>query len=136
MGRKLMRVPLDFDYPIGKVWYGYFFVLSFCQDNCDECKKYAEIKKIPINSYGCPDFEAFYNIHLDVEPSEGEGYQLWETTTEGSPSSPVFESLEALCEWCEENATTFGDFTATKEEWRNLLSADLFIVEKGNIGFI
>lgn len=32
------------------------------------------------------------------EPPEGEGYQLWETTSEGSPISPVFETLEALCE--------------------------------------
>ena len=24
MGRELKRVPLDFDYPLHKVWYGYF----------------------------------------------------------------------------------------------------------------
>ncbi len=42
------------------------------------------------------------------DPPKGEGYQLWENTTEGSPSSPVFETLDELCEWAAENATTFG----------------------------
>lgn len=31
MGRELKRVPLDFDYPLHKVWYGYFVDnISFC----------------------------------------------------------------------------------------------------------
>lgn len=33
------------------------------------------------------------------EPPEGEGWQVWETTTEGSPISPVFATREELIEF-------------------------------------
>lgn len=56
------------------------------------------------------------------EPPERDGYQLWENTSEGSPISPVFDSLDELCEWAAENETTFASFTATKEEWKEMLS--------------
>lgn len=58
------------------------------------------------------------------EPPVGEGYQLWENTSEGSPCSPVFETLDLLCEWCEENATTPGGGKASREEWKQMLSGD------------
>lgn len=58
-----------------------------------------------------------------VEPPTGDGFQLWETTSEGSPASPVFETLEALCEWCADNATTFGSAKATAAEWLSMLGA-------------
>jgi hypothetical protein len=57
-----------------------------------------------------------------TEPPKGEGYQLWKTTLIGAPSSPVFDSLDKLCEWCEDNETTFADYKATKEEWKQMLS--------------
>jgi len=63
------------------------------------------------------------------QPPKGEGYQLWETTSEGSPMSPVFETLEELCAWCEENATTFGTNKTTKENWMGMLS-DGMVVHK------
>ena len=73
--------------------------------------------------YGCPKFDEYFKQIKDklkelCEPPKGEGYQLWNTTSEGSPISPVFETLDKLCEWCEVNATTFGKFKATKEEWK------------------
>lgn len=34
-----------------------------------------------------------------VEPPAGEGWQLWETVSEGSPVSPVFPTDEALAGW-------------------------------------
>lgn len=33
------------------------------------------------------------------EPPAGEGYQIWETVSEGSPCSPVFATPEELAEW-------------------------------------
>lgn len=142
MGRELKRVPLDFNYPIGKVWYGYYDkYFNFCHSEysagCEGCKEYAKIKGVKITSCGCPDFEGFYNIpKLDVEPPTGEGFQLWESTTEGSPKSPVFKTLEELCEWCETNATTFASFTATKEEWFTMLNDDTVHHKEGNCIFI
>lgn len=34
-----------------------------------------------------------------TNPPAGEGWQLWETTSEGSPISPVFASADLLAEW-------------------------------------
>jgi hypothetical protein len=59
-----------------------------------------------------------------IDPPKGEGYQLWETTTEGSPQSPVFATLNELAGWCEKKATTFGDSRASKEEWAKMLAED------------
>lgn len=56
------------------------------------------------------------------EPPKGEGYQLWETTTEGSPLSPVFSSLEDLCTWAADNATLYGSEKVSKEIWHKILS--------------
>lgn len=142
MGRELKRVPLDFDYPLGKVWYGYYGqYFNFCHSEysagCDGCKAYAKIKGIPIKEHGCPDFETFYNLpKLDVEPPTGGGYQLWETTSEGSPSSPVFKTLDELCGWCELNATTFASFKASKEEWKQMLDDDFVFHQSGNAIFM
>lgn len=33
------------------------------------------------------------------EPPKGDGWQLWETVSEGSPVSPVFATAEELAEW-------------------------------------
>lgn len=70
------------------------------------------------------------------EPPSGDGYQLWETTSEGSPVSPVFETLDKLCEWCESNATTFADNKVTSGEWKSMLSDGLVCHKEGNRVFI
>lgn len=59
-----------------------------------------------------------------VEPPTGDGYQLWETTSEGSPVTPVFSTLEALCEYAAANCSTFGSSTASAEGWRKMLDED------------
>ena len=143
MGKELKRVPMEFDYPLNKVWYGYYNkYICFCHSEysagCEGCRKYAEIKGIQLLDGGCPDFDKYYGIDISskVEPPEGEGYQLWETTTEGSPVSPVFETLDDLCEWCEDNANTFADYKATKDEWKKMLSNDFVHHQRGNVIFI
>lgn len=55
-----------------------------------------------------------------TEPPEGEGYQMWETVSEGAPISPVFETPEALAEWLADNATHKG---LSKEEWLSVIGA-------------
>ena len=52
------------------------------------------------------------------------GYQLYETTTEGSPVSPVFPSLQELAAWCEDGATVFARFKWTREQWLASFEAD------------
>jgi len=66
----------------------------------------------------------------------GPGYQLWETTSEGSPVSPVFKDLDSLCAWCEKSATTFGSEKTSKEEWKRMLNDDMVCHREGNMIFI
>lgn len=44
--------------------------------------------------------------------------QMYETCTEGTPISPVMETPEELARWLADNdASAFGDMTATYEQW-------------------
>jgi hypothetical protein len=49
-------------------------------------------------------------------PPEGEGYQLWETVSEGSPISPVFAAPEDLATWLVGNARRIDSGT-TYDQW-------------------
>jgi len=40
-----------------------------------------------------------YDDWKNIEPPIGEGWQLWETITEGSPISPVFSDKESFTNW-------------------------------------
>lgn len=125
--RIVKRVPMDFDYPLGKVWYGYDLMeFNTCTSSCENCKEFARLKGIGMETFDCPCYESYFqevreSLKKLCEPPKGDGYQLWETTA-GSPLSPVFKSLDLLCEWCEDNATTYGKYKATKDEWLRLLS--------------
>lgn len=131
MGRELKRVPLNFDWPLNTIWYGYY--CSYCHDNsaggCENCKRFATLKGIGFTEYGCPDFEPY------TGPPKGDGFQLWETTTEGSPVSPVFKTLDELCEWCESNYTVFANIKVSKEQWKEMLDAGFVYGKVGNAIF-
>lgn len=66
-----------------------------------------------------------YDTWTEYEPPTGEGYQLWENTSEGSPQSPVFATLDELCAWCAENASVFAGERATAQRWREMLDDGL-----------
>lgn len=58
----------------------------------------------------------------ETEPPAGDGWQMWETTSEGSPISPVCKTPEALARWLADNkASTFGDSTANYETWLKMI---------------
>lgn len=69
-------------------------------------------------------------------PPAGDGYQLWEDVSEGAPVSPVFKTLDALCSWCERNATTFASYRATKKEWKDMLEGSFVHAKEGNNVFM
>ena len=115
MGREVKRVPLNFDWPIRKIWYGY--LMQTCLEDCESCKHYAKLKNLSFTNYGCPRFE--------VDPPVGGGYQLWEDTSEGSPLTPVFETIEELAAYCADvnnGVTLYGSFTLDYENWCKCLS--------------
>lgn len=99
---------------------------------------------VPVRCFNCEgkghtwpskEVERAYDEWKDFEPPKGDGFQLWETTSEGSPQSPVFATLDELCTWCATNATTFGSHRATAEEWRKMLDADFVAHTEGNMVF-
>lgn len=71
-----------------------------------------------------------------TEPPTGDGFQLWETTSEGSPVTPVFPTLDALCAYAAEHATTFGRAKATAAEWKTMLSDGFVHHQEGSAIFI
>lgn len=78
-----------------------------------------------------PDDLATSEAWEPTDPPIGDGFQLWETTSEGSPISPVFATLDALCEWAETGAT-FGSATATAQEWKQMLDQGFVHFAAGN----
>lgn len=83
------------------------------------------------------EIETLHDNWKDFEPPKGDGFQLWETTSEGSPMSPVFKTLDLLCEHLEvSKASTFASYTATKEEWKEMLDDGFVSHRDGNMVFI
>jgi hypothetical protein len=128
MGREVKRVKLDFDWPIRKVWPGYMGQIcteqiEYCMGRipakthdeiCDTCRYVARLAQIEIKSYGCPNWK--------FDPPIGEGWQMWETTSEGSPLSPVFKTPEELAKWlADTGASAFGSQVATYESWFGMI---------------
>lgn len=50
-------------------------------------------------------------------------FMMYETTTEGTPISPAFESLEDLARWLAENATAYANETAGYDAWLEVCKA-------------
>jgi len=61
-----------------------------------------------------------------TDPPTGDGWQMWETTSEGSPISPVFATAEALAEWCATGATVFGRSRVSAKEWLRIITGEDF----------
>jgi hypothetical protein len=76
MSRKLKRVPLDFDAPLNVVWQGYVAPANLDDEGIDAWWENGR-----------------------TDPPTGEGYQVWETVSQGSPISPVFATEEAVAAW-------------------------------------
>lgn len=99
------------------------------KEYCSKCEGSGDLWVSDGARVACEDWEP-------SGPPNGPGYQLWETTSEGSPVSPVFQTLEALCDWCADNATTFGSYTATSEKWREMLDSDFVVHREGSAVFL
>lgn len=83
-----------------------------------------------------PEIKRQYDEWKDVEPPTGDGYQLWEDVSEGSPVSPVFATLDELCTWAAEHATTFAQFKATADEWKDMLDGGIVHHREGDNVFL
>jgi hypothetical protein len=88
MGRELKRVPLDFDWPDDRLWPGYCIG-----------PVYATNENSPPMDEDLEDKWQEYFSERKIHPPEGDGYQVWETVSEGSPIGPVFATASACVEW-------------------------------------
>lgn len=71
-----------------------------------------------------PEAEKLYEEWEKEEPPAGEGWQMWETVSEGSPISPVFASPEGLARWLPDtNASAGGAQTANYGQWLAMIQA-------------
>lgn len=61
-------------------------------NTCDHCKGQGDI-------WPSAEAEALHEDWRSEEPPAGDGYQIWETVSEGSPISPVFATPEELAHY-------------------------------------
>lgn len=87
------------------------------ESTCRWCEGHGEVEKYEGQRAEAEAWEP-------VEPPLGPGFQLWETVSEGSPISPVFESAEALAEWCEGNASLFANDYCSRADWLKMFTED------------
>lgn len=97
--------------------------------DCEYCHGTGEFWKTP-------ELKAQSDAWKDYEPPAGEGYQIWETVSEGSPISPVFATPEELAEHM--SHTTWGaDTGSSYETWMKFIQgpgwAPSMIVQGGKM---
>lgn len=66
--------------------------LEGVSDTCETCGGHGSLEAWP-GQRTCSEAWHWW------DPPEGDGWQLWETTSEGSPVSPVFPTAEELAQW-------------------------------------
>ncbi|MDD4972322.1 MAG: hypothetical protein PHT07_23075 [Paludibacter sp.] len=158
MGREVRRVPPNWEHPTKNGEYvplfepGYEQALAeweeqqqkweegFRRNYFDGPKwipKDENLKEMP--------FEEWHGVRPEKseympswKDSERTHYQMYETTSEGTPISPVMKSPEELARWLADNkASAFGDMTASYEEWFCTIkrgSAPSMILQVGDKG--
>lgn len=85
--------------------------------------------------YESKEIEKKHNKWKETQPPKGKGFQLWEGDS-GYPLSPVFKSLEELCDWCEDNAYTFGYEKASAAEWLEMLKEGMVYFKDEDNGIV
>lgn len=140
MGREVRRVPSNWVHPEGKCLYdGFNDALAKWQEHKDQWDagfredwgKW-DPKNLNVRHWKeragdelSMSFEEFWGQRPDpIEympewpAAEKTHYQMYETTTEGSPISPVMDSPESLARWlADNNASAFGSMGASYEQW-------------------
>lgn len=118
MSREIRRVPMDWQHPME--W----------REQWDRRDMAVRMMLVPrplldrdILQF-VEDGEEFDASTLMPEFPEGTstGYCMYETTSEGTPISPVFETPEELARWlADTGASAFGRSTATYEQWLSMI---------------
>lgn len=155
MGRKIRKVPANWEHP--KKDNGSYqpmreeYYLDVLNEWLDDHNKWLDgthedLVKEPELKEKYPFYSMWGGNAPEVEYYQTRKYsdeelthiQLYEDTSEGTPVSPVFAAneFEKLCEYAAEHCTTFGSFTASKEQWMKMLSDNFVYHQEGNAVFI
>lgn len=97
--------------------------------SCENCFGYGALETYPGQRGEAEAWES-------TEPPKGEGWQLWETVSEGSPISPVFETAEGLAQWLTTPDACWGamDRPMTIEQARGFVSVGWAPTGIANVG--
>jgi hypothetical protein len=98
-------------------------------DICEKCEGTSRL-------WPSPEVEKQHADWTEVEPPKGDGYQLWQSTSEGSPITPVFKTMDELCLYAADHCTTFGSEMTSAENWKKMLEKDFVHHQMGNAIFI
>ena len=112
MSREIRRVPANWQHP--KNERGRHIPLldkfGYNAEEIEEGLRDGWLKNTPPH-YGCdvmPEWTEEQKTHI----------QMYETTSEGTPISPVMDTPENLARWLTDNeSSAFGRMTATYEQW-------------------
>jgi len=110
MGREIRRVPETWEHPKDEDGYLPMFDKDYdtaCQEWIEEFnlwqkgehpdqKQYNDTSKYYWDWDGMPPNCDYYREPFSDEPTH---YQIYETVSEGTPVSPVFETLDELANW-------------------------------------
>lgn len=155
MGRELRKVPANWEHPkrpdgryqpMFDKYYGDALKLWLQENEAWENGTHKDLICNPSLKDDYPFYAMWGGNPPDVDyyqtkkysPEELTHIQLYETTSEGTPKSPVFraDQFDDLCEYAAENCTTFASFKATKEQWAEMLSGGFVFHKEGSAIFI
>lgn len=147
MGREVRRVPADWKHPEGSGRGGRYKPLFYGAGGRYERKAREWLKEANAWAAGerpkyagddAPEFywdwdggppEAEDHMLVGVSDEACTHYQLYETTTEGTPIGPVFATPEELADHAAEHASIFADIKASREEWLRIARDEPVMVE-------
>lgn len=134
MSREVRKVPADWVHPKDEVTGRH--QPMYDEDYLSACERWKKgyaawyggqddsRKEYPLTEYwdwnGMPPDQHYYRPAWPEETRTH--YQMYQTTSEGTPISPVMESPEKLARWLADNkASAFAGMTATYEEWLKMI---------------
>lgn len=98
---------------------------------CTTCEAHGSLERYPGQRADADAWEP-------TDPPTGDGWQLWETVSEGSPISPVFADAESLAQWLTTEDACWGAMQTpmTIEQARGFVGAGWAPSFIGNAGGI
>lgn len=79
-----------------------------------------------LDDFGCAPCSDSYMPYWEGEQCTH--YMMYETTSEGTPISPIFKTPEELARWLADNKVrSFNDRTETFEQWLSMIRAQDFL---------